>query len=41
MTIALMEKVKRVQGDVNKLVSSNETLQMYIDNLTLQMAKRR
>lgn len=39
--IALLERVKVVQADVNKLVSGNETLQMYIDNLTLQMAKRR
>ncbi|KIP08119.1 hypothetical protein PHLGIDRAFT_23742 [Phlebiopsis gigantea 11061_1 CR5-6] len=38
---ALLEKVKTVQADVNKLASGNETLQMYIDNLTLQMAKRR
>ncbi|KAI0801912.1 hypothetical protein BC629DRAFT_152896 [Irpex lacteus] len=38
---ALLERVKLVQRDVDKLVSGNETLQMYIDNLTLQMAKRR
>ncbi|KAL6304327.1 hypothetical protein BKA93DRAFT_733404 [Sparassis latifolia] len=38
---ALLTKVKSVQGDVDKLASENETLQMYIDNLTMQMAKRR
>jgi len=38
---ALLTRVKEVQGDVDKLISGNETLQMYIDNLTLQMAKRR
>ncbi|KAH8104627.1 hypothetical protein BXZ70DRAFT_1005141 [Cristinia sonorae] len=38
---ALLVRVKDVQKDVDKLISGNETLQMYIDNLTLQMAKRR
>ncbi|KAI0086469.1 hypothetical protein BDY19DRAFT_344176 [Irpex rosettiformis] len=38
---ALLERVQTVQRDVDRLVSGNETLQMYIDNLTLQMAKRR
>ncbi|EIW59230.1 uncharacterized protein TRAVEDRAFT_121613 [Trametes versicolor FP-101664 SS1] len=38
---AMLAKAKGVQGDVDKLVSGNETLQMYIDNLTMQMAKRR
>ncbi|KAI0917275.1 hypothetical protein AcW1_007492 [Taiwanofungus camphoratus] len=38
---ALLDRVKSVQGDVDKLCSENETLQMYIDNLTMQMAKRR
>jgi len=38
---ALLERVRSVQGDVDKLSSENETLQMYIDNLTMQMAKRR
>ncbi|RPD62359.1 hypothetical protein L226DRAFT_611056 [Lentinus tigrinus ALCF2SS1-7] len=38
---AMMAKAKGVQADVDKLVSGNETLQMYIDNLTMQMAKRR
>ncbi|THH01897.1 hypothetical protein EW026_g865 [Hermanssonia centrifuga] len=38
---ALLARVKTVQLDVDKLASGNETLQMYIDNLTLQMAKRR
>ena len=38
---AMLAKAKGVQADVDKLVSGNETLQMYIDNLTMQMAKRR
>lgn len=38
---AMMAKTKGVQADVDKLISGNETLQMYIDNLTMQMAKRR
>ena len=38
---ALLDRVHSVQGDVDKLLSENETLQMYIDNLTMQMAKRR
>lgn len=38
---ALLARVQAVQKDVDKLVSGNETLQMYIDNLTLQIAKRR
>ncbi|KAM5533462.1 hypothetical protein V8D89_012900 [Ganoderma adspersum] len=38
---AMMVKTKGVQADVDKLISGNETLQMYIDNLTMQMAKRR
>lgn len=38
---ALLARVKSVQKDVDKLSSGNETLQMYIDNLTVQMAKRR
>ncbi|TCD70143.1 hypothetical protein EIP91_004613 [Steccherinum ochraceum] len=38
---ALLSRVMEVQTDVDKLVSGNETLQMYIDNLTMQMAKRR
>ena len=37
----MLAKVQIVQADVDKLVSGNETLQMYIDNLTVQMAKRR
>ncbi|KAI0657388.1 hypothetical protein C8Q70DRAFT_1055910 [Cubamyces menziesii] len=37
----LRAKTKGVQSDIDKLVSGNETLQMYIDNLTMQMAKRR
>ncbi|KAH9922825.1 uncharacterized protein BXZ73DRAFT_104058 [Epithele typhae] len=38
---AMMAKAKAVQADIDKLVSGNDTLQMYIDNLTMQMAKRR
>ncbi|KIM43391.1 hypothetical protein M413DRAFT_444215 [Hebeloma cylindrosporum] len=38
---AMLDKVQTVQKEVDKLVSGNETLQMYIDNLTVQMAKRR
>ncbi|KAJ2935168.1 hypothetical protein H1R20_g1927, partial [Candolleomyces eurysporus] len=38
---AMLSKVDAVQKEVDKLVSGNETLQMYIDNLTVQMAKRR
>ncbi|KAI0304360.1 hypothetical protein B0F90DRAFT_1625927 [Multifurca ochricompacta] len=37
----LLERVKTVEKDTDKLSSGNATLQMYIDNLTLQMAKRR
>ncbi|KAI5117917.1 hypothetical protein M0805_001997 [Coniferiporia weirii] len=37
----LLTKVHSVQADVEKLGSGNATLQMYIDNLTMQMAKRR
>ena len=37
----MLAKVQTVQKDVDKLTSSNEMLQMYIDNLTKQMAKRR
>ncbi|KAH9841613.1 uncharacterized protein C8Q71DRAFT_853981 [Rhodofomes roseus] len=38
---ALLDRVRSVQGDVDRFLSENETLQMYIDNLTMQMAKRR
>ncbi|KAF9454740.1 hypothetical protein P691DRAFT_770268 [Macrolepiota fuliginosa MF-IS2] len=38
---AMLAKVQNVQKEVDKLSSSNDTLQMYIDNLTKQMAKRR
>ncbi|KXN88215.1 hypothetical protein AN958_07674 [Leucoagaricus sp. SymC.cos] len=38
---AMLTKVQNVQKDVDKLTSSNEMLQMYIDNLTKQMASRR
>jgi len=37
----MLAKVQAVQKEVDKLASGNETLQMYIDNLTVQMAKRR
>ncbi|KAJ7459746.1 hypothetical protein FB451DRAFT_1046005 [Mycena latifolia] len=37
----IMGRVQTVQKEVDKLTSGNETLQMYIDNLTVQMAKRR
>jgi len=37
---AILGRVQSVQGDVEKLTSGNETLQMYIDNLTKQMARR-
>jgi len=39
--IALLARVHTVQGDVDKLTSENATLQVYIDNLTMQMAKRK
>jgi hypothetical protein len=38
---ALVSRVQSVQKDVDKLEAGNQTLQMYIDNLTVQMAKRR
>ncbi|KAG9315697.1 hypothetical protein JVU11DRAFT_3344 [Chiua virens] len=38
---ALLTRVHSVQADVDKLTSENATLQMYIDNLTRQMAKRK
>ncbi|ETW81733.1 hypothetical protein HETIRDRAFT_317252 [Heterobasidion irregulare TC 32-1] len=37
----LLDRVKSVEADIEKLSSGNATLQMYIDNLTMQMAKRR
>ncbi|KAG7443096.1 uncharacterized protein BT62DRAFT_935426 [Guyanagaster necrorhizus] len=37
----LYDRVQTVQKEVDKQTSGNETLQMYIDNLTVQMAKRR
>jgi short coiled-coil protein len=39
--IALVDRVHSVQKEVDKLEAGNQTLQMYIDNLTVQMAKRR
>ncbi|KAG6830701.1 hypothetical protein H0H92_015177 [Tricholoma furcatifolium] len=41
LTAALLARVRAVQKDVDKLTAGNETLQMYIDNLTVQMVKRR
>ncbi|TFK40599.1 hypothetical protein BDQ12DRAFT_733818 [Crucibulum laeve] len=38
---AMLARVQSVEKEVEKLASGNETLQMYIDNLTVQMAKRR
>jgi hypothetical protein len=40
-SLVLLERVKTAEKDMDKLSSGNATLQMYIDNLTLQMAKRR
>ncbi|TFY80214.1 hypothetical protein EWM64_g3799 [Hericium alpestre] len=37
----LLERVRSVEKDVEKLGAGNATLQMYIDNLTMQMARRR
>ncbi|KAB5589237.1 hypothetical protein CTheo_7320 [Ceratobasidium theobromae] len=37
---ALLTRVQSVQGEVDKLSSGNAMLQMYIDNLTKQIAKR-
>ncbi|PFH53948.1 hypothetical protein AMATHDRAFT_136502 [Amanita thiersii Skay4041] len=37
----LLARIQTIQKEVDKLTSGNETLQMYIDNLTVQMAKRR
>ncbi|KAG9121675.1 hypothetical protein FRC07_002278 [Ceratobasidium sp. 392] len=36
----LRRRVQAVQTEVDKLTSGNATLQMYIDNLTKQIAKR-
>ncbi|KAF8603599.1 hypothetical protein BDV93DRAFT_556296 [Ceratobasidium sp. AG-I] len=36
----LLGRVQAVQGEVDKLTSGNATLQMYIDNLTKQIAKQ-
>lgn len=41
VSTVLLERVKTAEKDMDKLSSGNATLQMYIDNLTLQMAKRR
>ncbi|KAL1758384.1 hypothetical protein FB107DRAFT_207312 [Schizophyllum commune] len=37
----LLNRVQTLQKDVEKLSGGNETLQMYIDNLTKQMARKR
>ncbi|KAL5520160.1 hypothetical protein ACEPAG_1820 [Sanghuangporus baumii] len=37
----MQSKVQSARSDIEKLASGNATLQMYIDNLTMQMAKRR
>ena len=36
----LVERVDKVQNEVDKLTSGNGMLQTYIDNLTKQMARR-
>jgi predicted transcriptional regulator len=36
----LVSRVEAVQKEIEKLSSGNATLQMYIDNLTKQMARR-
>jgi len=38
---ALLARVKSVETDIEKLTSGNAILQTYVDNLTVQMAKRR
>ncbi|KAF8521053.1 hypothetical protein JB92DRAFT_2892714 [Gautieria morchelliformis] len=37
---SLLSRIKTVQGEVDKLTLGNQTLQMYIDNLTKQIARR-
>ena len=39
--LALVTRVHSVQVDIEKLTSENATLQMYTDNLTMQMARRK
>jgi len=36
----MLSRIQTVQTDIDKLKSDNATLQMYIDNLTKQMARR-
>jgi len=36
----ILAKIQTAEGDVEKLTSGNATLQMYIDNLTKQIARR-
>ena len=36
--VVLLARVNTVQGEVDKLTSGNETLQMYVDNLAKQLA---
>lgn len=40
LMIALLARVKTVQGEVDKLQSGNATLKMYVENLTKQASKR-
>ncbi|KAH8824886.1 hypothetical protein DL96DRAFT_1466886 [Flagelloscypha sp. PMI_526] len=37
----MLAKVQNTQKEVDKLSSGNETLQMYIDNLTMKLTTRR
>ncbi|KAH7103177.1 hypothetical protein BKA62DRAFT_768992 [Auriculariales sp. MPI-PUGE-AT-0066] len=37
----ILDKVQAAEGECEKLSSGNATLQMYIDNLTKQIASRR
>ena len=36
----ILAKIESAEADVEKLTSGNATLQMYMDNLTKQIAKR-
>lgn len=40
MTV-ILSKIQTTEADVDKLAAGNQTLQMYIDNLTKQIAARR
>ncbi|KZV88830.1 hypothetical protein EXIGLDRAFT_650760, partial [Exidia glandulosa HHB12029] len=37
----ILSKIETSEKDIEKLTSGNQTLQMYIDNLTKQIAARR